>query len=410
MEDLLEIDQPTSDEDQPIEGAEEITEGEQPAGGAEGEKPEGEQKPEVTSLFEPDGKKVAKPIREALTKLKADNPSLGKIVTDAVFRAAELRREFPGGLTEVRELRTKIESLGGLTDIEEKLAAGAELSQVVTQFSNGDPKFVDDLVAESPESFAALAPVVFDKFREVNAEAWSAYIGRIVHSDLQSKQIPLYLMRLGDLVGDKPAAVEILATINNYLAGFQELAGKSTPTKVTPKQPAANQDNQRENDLRGREWNIDRTNIQREVKTEAYTKALAGRAPNTEEKAQIEELFGARAARLADQLFKDWRKVSQGYITRNDKAGYLRYMGSIYRRVIPEAITSAVSSTMKGSKPAAKKPAVNGAAKTTIKAAEGFTVVAKEPDTYQIDYGRTDTSMLRNNQAVLKDGKKVTWR
>lgn len=406
MEDLLEL------EADPIEGEEPL---EQPAEGADlaeqTEETEGEEEQqEVTSLFGPDNK-VAKPIRDTLAKLKTENPSIAKIITDAVYRTAELRREFPGGLTEARELRDKVEQYGGVTGIEEKVASAQTFTELATAFTNADPAFVQDLVESDPEAFAKVAPQVFDRFREVNADGFNAYVGKIVYGDIQSKDIPLYLMRLGDLIKDKPEAVTLLATVNNYLAGFKTLAEKaptSTPI-VKAKQAPANNESQRENELRSREWNADRKELQTSIKGDSFTKALAGRKPSTEEKAQIEELFNSRAVRLADNLFKDWRKVSQGYITRNDKRGYLRYMESIYRRIVPEAMTSAVSSTMKGARAAAiKRPSANG--QQPMKAAEGFSPIAKEPETHDIDYSQTNSAMISQNRAVLRSGKKVQWR
>lgn len=411
-EDLLEVEQPTEelDGEQPAEGAE--ADGEQPAEGAEGEQSaEGEkEKPEVTSLFEPDGKKVAKPIREAMLKLKAENPSIGKLVMDAVFRSAEFRREFPGGLTEVRDLRDKVEQLGGFTDIEEKLQLSNELGGLAEAFENGDPAFVEDMVVSNPESFSALAPVVMDRFHEVNADAWSAYIGRIVYADLQSNDVPLYLMRLADIVRDKPEAVELLNAVNGYLGRFKTFAGKSPATAVKPKAAPSNADNQRENDIRKREWDLSDTYQRTGIIRAQYKKSLNGRNPTTEEKAQIQELFETREAKLRSARFPDWQKKLAGYISRNDRSGYLRYLASMHRSVGIEAVTSAVTSTLKDKAGATKKLAATGAAKTTIKAAAGFTVVAKEPDSYNIDYGRTSRTMLMENKAILKDGKKVMWR
>lgn len=401
-EELLEAEEIESPETEEVEGEEpEIAEGEQP----EGE----EEQPELTSLFEADGKKVAKPVRDVLAKLKTENPSIAKLVTSAVFRHAELNREFPGGLTEVRELRDKVEQMGGFADIEEKLQGAEELNKLAVYFENGDAAFVDDMIASNKESFAALAPVVFDRFRDLNTGAWSAYIGKVVYGDLQKNDIPLYLMRLADHVKDKPEALELLNVVNAYLGGFKELSTKA-PTARPQAKAQPNTETQRETDLRSREWNLDRQSLQRETKAEAFTKALAGRKPNTEEKAQIEELFTTRAAKLADQFFKDWRKTSEAYIKRNDKAGYLRYMGSIYKRVIPEAITSAVRSTMKGKAATITNPKTGATVTPAAKAAEGFTVVGKEPNTYDVDYGRTNQKMIMEGRYIMKDGRKLQWR
>lgn len=374
---------------------------------------ESEQQQTVTSLFEADGKKIAKPIREALGKLKTDNPSVGKLVADAVYRAAEFRREFPGGLTEARQMRNDIEELGGMSEIREKIDGAEELNQLAVAFADSDPAFVEDMVASSPEAFAKLAPIVFDRYSEIDQDGFAAYIGRIVYADIREKAVDLNLSLLMNLVKDKPEALELVNNINGYLGRFKELAQKSpTAPAAKPRNTTPSSADQRENELRAREWNADRRDLQSRIRNDAYKSALAGRTPNTEEKAQIAELFNSRAVKLADRLFKDWQKVSQRYIQRNDKAGYLRYMTSIYRRVVPEAMTSAVASTLKRqgatgvTRPGEKRPPASG--QTTP--AEGFALVASEPATYDVDYGRTTQAMIRANQAILKNGKKVTWR
>ena len=124
-------------EAEPIEAEEEPVEGQEPAEGADKLPAEGEvEQPEVTSLFDVDGKRIAKPIRDTLAKIKAENPSVGKLITDAVFRTAEFRREFPGGLTEAKEIRDKVEEFGGLSQITEDLESGRELSALAVAFDS----------------------------------------------------------------------------------------------------------------------------------------------------------------------------------------------------------------------------------------------------------------------------------
>lgn len=401
MDNLLELETPTEEEplEQPAEGADEAAE-------LEGE----QEQVEVTSLFDVDGKKVAKPIRDTLAKLKTENNPAAKLITDAVYRFGELKREFPGGLSEVRELRNQVEKWGGTTEIESAIQTAGMFAEMAKAFENSDPAFVDDMVESDPEAFGKLAPMVFDRFREVNAEGWSAYLGRIVYGDLQKNDIPLALMRLSDLIKDKPDAVQLLGTINEYLGGYKALADKAPAATTAKPKAATNNDGQRESDLRAKEWNLDRKQVQSTIRTESLTKALAGRKPTTEEAAQIEELFGARAGRLADSYFKGWREKSQAYIKRNDKAGYMRYMESIYRRIIPEAMASAVASTLKGQRAGTGTPVKRTPSGTPLKAADGFSPVAQEPDTWAVDFNRTSQAMLRENKAVLKDGKKVVWR
>jgi hypothetical protein len=384
---------------------------------AKPETPEGEQSAAepVTSLFAPDGKKLAPAVRDTLGKLKTENPEVGKLLTKAVYRVAELDREFPGGLTEVRELRDKVEEFGGITGIQEKIEGAAELTTLADQYMAGDPAFVEDMIRSSPESFALLAPIVFSKYAEVNPEAFGSSIGRVVYNDLQRNDIPLLMARMGDMIGDNPRLAQAFDQLNGYLGGFKTLAEKPVAAgkpKAAPEARPANQSAQREEDLRAREWKVERDSLQRSIVDDAYSKALAGRKPSTEDRAMIKELFATRSAAAADKLFPGWKDKAQRFIKANDKEGYLRYVKSIYARIVPETMGSAVTATMKGkAAPAAPKPgapAANG--KPAPPAVPGFKPAANEPGSFDIDYGRTSTEMLRQNRAVLKNGERVSWR
>ena len=386
----------------------ETSEAETPAEG------EGEKTP-VTSLFQADGKKLDPQVSASLAKIKAESPEVAKLINRAVYRVAELDREFPGGVTEAKELRDKVEELGGVDGIETKLESLAEMDGLATAFMSSDPAFVEDLVESSPEAFAALAPMVFQKFAEVNAEGFAAYMGRVVLGDMQANGIPLMMMRMQDLIpADNPRLKEAFDQINAYLGGFKTLSEKPLPKPGTSKaKPAAGKTDdlsKREEALRAKEWQTERDTMQRGIVNGEYAKVLAGRKPDSEEKAQILELFQSRSIAAANRLFPGWSEKAQRYVSSGDKAGYIRYMKSIYARVVPEAMASSVNATMKGKKAAAAtvtRPAGTGAPAKT--AASGFKVIGKDPGN-NVDYGRTTKAMVAQDMYILKDGSKVIWR
>lgn len=404
-EDLLEL------EADPIEETAEETP-ETTETGETVETEEGTEKTPVTSLFQADGKKLDPQVSSTLAKIKTDNPELGKLLTRAVYRTAELEREFPGGVTEAKELRDKVEELGGVDSIESKLEGAKEMDGLAEAFMSGDPAFVEDLVQSSPEAFSALAPLVFQKFAEVNAEGFSAYMGRVVLGDMQAAGLPLMMMRVLDLIpADNTKLKEAFDQVNNYFGSFKDLASKPLPSAKAKAATGKTDDlSKREEALRAKEWQGERDTIQKGIVNSEYTKLLAGRKPDSEEKAQILELFRSRSMSAADRLFPGWKEKAQRYTSNNDKAGFLRYMKSIYARVVPEAMASSVNSTLKGKKaaaPAVKKLAAAGKPVTPV---AGFKPVSAEPSTWDIDYGRTQQSMLRENRAILKDGSKVSWK
>lgn len=416
MEDelLTAIEEP--DLEQPADGQPDGGEGQQQQG-TEGDKASDETP--LTSLLQPDGKKLDPRVSSTLSKLKTENPGLGKLLTKAVYRVAELDREFPGGLSEVRELRDKVEELGGVDTITEKFEGLAELDGLAKQFMDADPAFVDDMAQSSPESFVALAPTVFAKYAELNPDGFKSYIGRIVYSDLQRAEVPLMIMRLADVVAENPKAVEILGQLNDYLGQFRELANKApAQPKVRQQQTAPKDDDirKREEALRSKEWKGERDTLQMDRFKSEYTKSLAGRKPDAEERADIKERFTIRVKQLTDRLFPDWQKKTQAYIANDDKAGYLRYVKSVFDRCIPEAMAAAVNAAMRGKKAPSgqppgqtpRQPERNGGGNGQAPA--GFVPIGKEPGTWDVDYSRTSAGMLAKNQAILRDGRKVSWR
>ena len=396
---------------EPLEVAEETTLEEQPVEAGKEKPAEGEeQAAPVTSLLGPDGKKLDPTVRSLLSEVRTKNDAAGKLLTKAVYRVAELDREFPGGLTEARELRDKIEGLGGVEGIEGKLETLAELTGLSKQFMDGDPAFVEDMATSSPEAFAALAPAVFAKYAQTNPDGFTAYIGRVVWGDMNTNGIPLLLQRMADFMpADKPQALELLNSLSTYLNGFGELS-KKAPATARPRSEAKPDDlTAREEALRSREWKTERDGIQRGIVRDEEVKALAGRKPDTEERAQIRELFMTRSAAAANRLFPGWAEKAQRFIKSGDKAGYLRYMKSIYVRVVPEAMASAVNSTMRHSKaaPVTTKTATARPGATAAPA-NGFKPVTSIPQ--NIDWGRTSKQMVQEDRYILTDGSRVQVR
>lgn len=412
--DLLELDSPALDAaEEPIEPDEITAEGDQPAS----EETEGEPKPPITSLFQPDGKKLDPRVKEALGKFKADNPDAAKLITKAVYKVAELDREFPGGLTEAKELRNEIDAMGGVSGIKDQLEVAQRYDGLAGAFEKADPAFVDDLVESYPASFAQLAPKMFSEYARIHPEGWQKYIGQIVVADFARNQVPLVMMRLADVIADNPKAIPLYNQINAYLATFQELADKKADVPKFEEPKAAPTD-QREASLQQREWKLESTTLQARVANDEYKRVLAGRSVDTETKAEIKELFITKSESLTRQYFPGYADKLKAFAQRGDKAGYMRFLTTIYRRVMPESTAWAVSKALKGkpTAPAAKAapvakaapPATNG---NNPRNSDGtFKPISAEPGPWDVDYDRTDVKLLRENRAFLKDGRRVSWK
>jgi hypothetical protein len=408
MEDVLE--QPVEELEVP---AAEPVEGEQPETEVvEAEPKEGEpgfDKTPVTSLFTADGKSLDPTIRNIIDRIKAENSSAAKVIGKSLFRLAELDREFPRGLTEVRELREQVEKLGGVDGLKQK-AEDAQLFDTLSgQYLNADPAFVADMVKASQESFVTLAPLIMEEFAKASPETFAAHVGRVIYADLQRNEIPLLMARFADVLGDNPKALEYFQQINSYLGGFRTLAS----TEIKPPKPKAAEDKPSgaETTNVAQQWESEAATGRATIAVGEFKRLTAGKTLSGDNRAEIEEFFRARSKVLATKYFPNWTQTAQDYLKAGQKSSYLRLMASIDRRVVPEAVQYAVGKVVRpgtsGAKPTATvvKPVAKGATPVN-----GYKFVGKMPATDQIDWFHTGPASIKKNQAVLKDGSRVQWR
>jgi len=143
-------------------------------------------------------------------------------------------------------------------------------------------------------------------------------------------------------------------------------------------------------------------------------KALAGtRQISATQKAAIEELFESRLNRAINGKHKE---TLDRYFAAKDKPGFLRYASSISKTEVPKALREAFDAVLPskpGPRPGTAPAPKNGAppARNTP-IAQGFTQVAKQPATHEIDYkNRLNTTQLfQSGKAILKNGQRVQWQ
>ena len=391
-----------------------------PLEGAE-ETPEGEKPPVPTSLFQSDGKKLDPAIKTVLGELKTKSPEAARLVTKALYDMGQFQREFPGGLTEAKEIRDKIDGLGGFTAIEERLQDLDFFDGVDKKFTAGDPGFVDELANADPGAFAKIAPAVFAKYADIHPDGWKQYIGSVVYGDLLENGIPAEVTRLADALNAKNDAVVIdsFNKIAKYLMlfkGLKELRPE-LPKGKTTETPDGDL-NKREMALRSREWQAEYAQLERRIVQDEYRSAIGSRKPTSEERATIQELYLNRRQTLARQYFPDQGKKLEQMRLRNDKAGFMRLARIMQLKVTPEAMRWAVARTLKPAKSSTTRQNTQQEQRTESQRkpqsqANGagiFKFVGAEPDTYDIDYDKTNKALLAENKAILRDGSRVQWR
>ncbi len=336
-----------------------------------------------------------------------------------------MQREFPGGVAEAKELRDKIDGLGGFEKLDKDLANLELLTGYDDKFGEGDPAFIDGLATANPAAFAKLAPAMFAKFNEISPDGWRQYIGSVVYGDFQRNELPVQLTRLADSIRrkDEAGVTESYNALSAYLATWRELAGlRVEAPKGKPAETGETDLSKREAALRSREWQAEHSGIERRIVQEEYKTAVGARKPSSEEKAEIQELFLSRRQTLAHQYFPDQAKKLDALRSRNDKAGFMRLATVMHKRVSPEAMRWAVARILKPSRAAASSTTQQRTQQQSEKpqqrqqqqpqnGAGAFKFVSAEPGTYDIDYTYPGIkNLISENKAVLRDGSKVQWR
>lgn len=361
-------------------------------------------------------------IKPILEKLKAENPAAEKAIRNALFLEDRLKRELPGGLAEIKQLRQHIDKLGGEEGIQEMTGELDGWRDFDNQYTAGDPKVLEFLTAEpqAKDAFLKIAPAAFEKFRELNPDGYGAYVSQVFQADLYRQQIPWILQGLRQHIpAENAQAQELFGKIENYIKRIDQLAANSvTPAATKPNE----QDQTRIKELETRETNLRRTEWRSATdKTHAQlyqterAKVIGDRRLTSEQRATITELYGIKLQAILKATPKFNENLDR-YFASNKKDGFTKYVESVYREAVPKALRAAVAQAGVGAKPgpapgtAAEKKAPPIAGTAAAKPIPGFQLVNAKPKMETVDRVNTSSEMWLKGQAVLRDGKKVSWK
>ena len=374
--------------------------------------------------------KLSPAAKALLEKIKADNPAnpqLSKAVQRALFAEDRLRRELPGGFKELSQIREKIEQLGGdegIQKVQKELNGFREFDGLLTA---GKPEALDFFLknqdgtpSEIGESaFMKLAPAVFDKFRELNKEGYSAYVSQVFFADMRENELPMTIRLLGSVLGratlsepDKAEAQELYSALTGYVNRIGEYAKKQImPPTVTAKpgadQRAADLDT-REQNIRRQEWETATSKNHSRIFNEAWRR-LNARVPAGKEQA-VKDLYDVRL-KQALAAKKDFDPMMNRYFNAKQKDGFVRLHESTFKDVVPLVLRTTLAEFGVGARkaPAAKTTDATTRTAAPAKPATGFTPVAAKPSIGEVNNVLTTPTMWQNRQAILKTGKRVSW-
>ena len=362
--------------------------------------------------------------KAALDAIAADpkNKSIADALRREVFLAERLRRELPGGVQELQGLRQQIETLGGAEGIKEtqnELNGWHEFDQ---QFTAGDPKVLEFLTQtpEGMQSFLKIVPMAMEKYREAHPEGFNSYVTGVWNADMNQAQIPLVVARLADYLSQVPEGVREQAMglwkhLNDYTNRISQLASKAvTAPKIETPPKSDNSLQERELNFTRKEWRSEaEQQHHNKIFNAAWQKHVGTKQISPEQQRGIIRLYRTELQELLSNK-KDWNSTLERYVKSGQKDGFLRHFGTVYQEASPLALRKALSAF--GINKAGVKPtptATPGVTKPvgTAKPAAGFVLIGKKPDmATEVNRPMTTAEMWTKRQAVLKDGRKVTWR
>lgn len=409
--------------------------GSQGEGGEQGQQQQGDGQQQGGDGQALQGKELRQALRNSLAEIRGKNPSVAREFKEAVYARDELRREFPGGLQEAREIRDTLNGISAVdsttgTELKGREALdliqkeSAYLQQLDQHFSSANPALWDQLVEAQPESFIRLMPSAIEKLEQLAPDAFASLIANRMLADMAQEGVIDDLKWLARVAGENKEAKEIAGRTIAYL---QRLSGFAQKPFEAPKNlKAGNNQNgqqggedrvaQRERDLNIREYRSAHGQVAQQMFATELAKHTAGRNVSQEQKTAIIELVTNALTRA--ETAEDKKKIDR-YFAANDKAGYLQFKRSILDRSLSSAVERAVAVTIgrkpgpgaKGGGQGQRQGQQQQGGKQQPQAAQGWKQVAQSPHQNDIDWARTrQHGSVLEGRYILRDGSRVQHR
>jgi hypothetical protein len=379
--------------------------------------------------------KINPAAKAVLDEIKAKSPALEKQIRNALIRQDVFAREF-GSVQDVKAkiagYEATINELGGADGVAKTKEDLAYFNDIDQQFTAGDPRFIEALVA-SPEgkaSFLKVAPAMIEKYASMHPEGFDSYLAGKMKAQFDQSGLGTTLREMKyfiDRIPDSPEKNEVLDRWSQTVAGtfnpVVEKAGKQVAApKIEGVQDAPARDDGRETALTQREQSVKNQEYGLTWKSEltgvvgpALTKLRTERGFNSTTEAAIKELFASRFDKVVAAKGQNAAK----FFKAGDKAGYQNAIRALFREEAPKTLASVVdhfAPAKAGKKPAAAAPGVrqseNGVPVKAPIAEAGWKNLTVKPGIAEIDFDRTRNlgpNAYSNGQAVLKDGRKVKF-
>lgn len=366
---------------------------------------------------EGDGRVIPQNLRTLLGELNAKDPKLGKQLKGLFFQDRVLKQNFPGGVPEAIKAREAIDSLGGEEGIQAINSEREEWAALDTQFEQGDPKFIENIAAESPEGFAKLVPVALDKLGQTNPEQYQHLAGRIIHNALANAEFVNAVRALKSAAADPAKVAAICDDMEKWAGEIRDLATRVPERKIDPERQKLDAEKKTFEEQKFQTFQasvmVDATThieagIERELTAQLKTKGVdVAKLKKTDPESYsllVKNVDGEIGKALnANKVFVSQRNAMlQGM----DKEKLLKFIKPNIDKVLPDAakrVARAFYATTPTQKPQVAQPTSSSQTVAPGK-------LNKAPLPEQIDRSRTTNDMIYDNKAFIKGRKDmVTW-
>jgi hypothetical protein len=374
-----------------------------------------------------DGRTMPPKVRETLDALKATDPKAHAWMKDRLFENREFKKELPGGLAELKTLKTEVATFK--KDFPDVAAVKTEIAEwrgIDEAWNKADPKVIDTWFDMNPEATAKLVPVAMNKLASTNPEHYQHYMAQVLRNTLVQSGVKQNLGFLNRLIsaGDKDGATALLKEVTDWMAAVDDTAQKAP---VAPqKDPKVDDRNKSLDDRESKIWANETAGQINPFRASLIRKEATQYLPKGAE--LDDETFEALDRQISVYMDKefaadpDFIKTFAAYSEAKDTAGLVAYMRQKLETVLRSQpgrngqpakmgpVERAVKLFFRGATPAKKAP-VAGTVKPGAAAQpqKGWTKVAAGPKPHEIDRTQSDFGMIAKQQAILKDGKKVYW-
>jgi hypothetical protein len=286
----------------------------------------------------------------------------GKAAKDAWYERGAFKEKFPEGIKQVDAVMSFLDEHGGkeslLTSLGELKGQAEELSGIQQAFAAGDPKILDRFIQDAPEGFAKMAPIMAQKWAEVDPEGWQASMSGVMAATMQQHGIGPFIERMAlQLEFGKTAEVsQALQQLKEWAGGFQQRASAPVAAKS---QPDARM-NEREQQLNQRDEQMFNSDMNRDIDSFRNTTISKQLETFFSRRPKDEDAKGLAIDNVTSQVIKrmsadkDFQKSLNSLTAKRDKDGAMRLIKSRETAAILE-IAPKVGRTIFG-QPAVAKP------------------------------------------------------